>query len=849
MSFRISFITLIMFLVHSVAFSAIPGAMSRCHVYGVVTDSLTNEPVEFASVLLKGTTTGKLADANGRYDITTSLPFDTIEVSAMGYKTRLIAVKRKPELKLDIKLTSTGLQLGEVVARRKKEHYSKKNNPAVDMMHRIRDRSDLNDPRRNDWYNYNKYERITLAYNDYHPSEEDRGKFSFLKEYIDTSEVTGKTILNLAIREKASTVNYRHDPEREKEVIHGLRNAGIDEMIEKESMQRFYEDVMREIDVYQNDVTLLQNRFVSPLSRIAPDFYKFYLTDTVMIDSLRCAELTFTPRNTATMGFTGRFYVDLADSTMFIKRIMLHVPIDINLNFIDAVYVSQDFTRASDGSRLKTMDDMVVEARLMPGTPSLYTRRITTYSNHNFDRPADESVFSFGGEALTEEGAYARDDKFWADSRTSSISRSENSVQNMMARLRSVPLFYWAEKVVKILVTGYVPTGNPSKFDIGPMNTTISFNDVEGLRLRAGGMTTGNLSRRWFARGYGAYGFKDHKWKYKGELEYSFHDKNYHSREFPVHSLRLTHMYDVDMLGQHYLFTNADNMFLSLKRMDDTRMTYQRLTKLEYTLELHNNFSVLATVKNERQESTRYMPFTDGYGQSFGHYTINSFTLQLRYAPGEKFFQTKSARIPINLDAPVFTLSHTVAPGAVLGNPFTINRTEASIQKRFWFSAFGYADVLVKGGHVWSRAPYPQLIIPNANISYTIQPESFACLNPMEFITDSYAQWDLTYWANGAILNYIPVLKKLRLREAFSFRGFFGRLSDRNNPAKNPELYAFPVDAHTRIIRPRHPYMEAAVGLDNLFKILRVDYVWRLTYRDDPEACLGGVRIALHFTF
>ncbi|MCM1519405.1 MAG: DUF5686 and carboxypeptidase regulatory-like domain-containing protein [Lachnoclostridium sp.] len=838
-----------MLLFHSAAFSAVPGAMSRCHVYGVVTDSLTNEPVEFASVLLTGTTTGKLADANGRYDITTSLPFDTVEVSAMGYKTRRIAVKRMPELKLDIKLTSTGLQLGEVVARRKKEHYSKKNNPAVDMMHRIRDRRDLNDPRRNDWYNYDKYERITLAYNDYHPSEEDRGKFSFLKEYIDTSEVTGKTILNLAIREKVSTVNYRHDPESEKEVIRGLRNAGIDEMIEKESMQRFYEDVMREIDVYQNDVTLLQNRFVSPLSRIAPDFYKFYLTDTVMIDSLRCAELTFTPRNPATMGFTGRFYVDLADSTMFIKRIMLHVPIDINLNFIDAVYVSQDYERAADGSRLKTKDDMVVEARVMPGSPSLYTRRITTYSDHNFDRPTDESVFSFGGEALTQADAYTRDDKFWADSRTSSISHSENSVQNMMARLRSVPLFYWAEKVVKILVTGYIPTGNPSKFDVGPMNTTISFNDVEGLRLRAGGMTTGNLSRRWFARGYGAYGFKDHKWKYKGELEYSFHDKNYHSREFPVHSLRLTHMYDVDMLGQHYLFTNADNMFLSLKRMDDTRMTYQRLTKLEYTLELHNNFSVLATLKNERQEATRYMPFTDGFGQSFGHYTINSFTLQLRYAPGEKFFQTKSARIPINLDAPVFTLSHTVAPGSVTGNPFTINRTEASVQKRFWFSAFGYADVLVKGGHVWSRAPYPQLLIPNANISYTIQPESFACLNPMEFITDTYAQWDLTYWANGAILNYIPVLKKLRLREAFSFRGFFGRLSDRNNPAMNPELYAFPADAHTRTIRPRHPYMEAAVGLDNLFKILRVDYVWRLTYRDDPEACLGGVRIALHFTF
>ncbi|MDE5800769.1 MAG: carboxypeptidase-like regulatory domain-containing protein, partial [Paramuribaculum sp.] len=188
------------------------------------------------------------------------------------------------------------------------------------------------------------------------------------------------------------------------------------------------------------------------------------------------------------------------------------------------------------------------------------------------------------------------------------------------------------------------------------------------------------------------------------------------------------------------------------------------------------------------------------------------------------------------------------SPKNFLGNNFEVNITELSLSKRFWLSAFGYVDAIVKGGHVWSRSPYPNLLVPNANLSYTIQPESFALLNPMEFVTDSYAMWDLTYWANGAILNYVPLIRKLKLREVFSFRGFYGHLSRRNDPLLNPSLFRFPEVVSVERLGDT-PYMEVGVGLDNIFKILRVDYVWRLTYRHVPGADRGGVRVALHFTF
>ncbi|MCM1077452.1 MAG: DUF5686 and carboxypeptidase regulatory-like domain-containing protein [Bacteroides sp.] len=822
-------------------------------VNGVVRDSQSHEPVPFATVMLKGTERGVLTDDGGRYTITTSLPFDSVFASAIGYSDVTVPVKGKgSKIKLDIELHPTGVMLGEVIARPKREHYSKKNNPAVDFMEKIRHTQDFNDPRRNDNYNYDKYERITLAINNYHPDDSTKkglsGNFAFLKEYIDTSEVSGKPILNIALREKLSSVHYRHDPKSQKEYVRGLRSSGLDDVLDKQSVQTFYEDVLREVDVYGNDITILQTRFVSPLSRIAPDFYKFYLTDTVVVDTTRCVELTFVPRNPSSLGFTGRFYVPVGDSTMFIKRIILRAPHDINLNYIDGLVISQDYVKAADGSRLKVRDDMMLEAHVLPGTPGIYGHRYTVYDGHNFDAAPDQSIFERGAEQIYAPEARYQDKDYWEANRKAEIGHGANSIEQMMTRLRSVPLFYWGEKTVRLFTSGYVPLGRPSYFDLGPMTTMISYNAIEGLRLKLGGMTTANLSPRWFGRGYVARGFKDHKWKYRGELEYSFRDKEYHSREFPVHSIRATQLYDIDRLGQLSVMHNVDNIFLSFRRMPDRQETYHRVSQIEYILETENHFSLEARIRQERQYATEFMTFINGYGENFRHYTMNSFRLMLRYAPGEKFYQMKTGRIPINMDAPIFTISHTFAPKGFMGNPFALNVTEASVSKRFWLSAFGCVDVGIKGGHVWSRSPYPNLLPPGANLSYVIQSDLFSCLNPMEFINDSYAQWDITYWANGALLNNIPLLKKLKLREAVTFKGVWGHLSDRNNPAKNPELYTFPEITHTQLMTDE-PYMEIGAGFDNILRILRVDYTWRLTYRDNPGACKSGLRFTFHFTF
>jgi hypothetical protein len=364
-----------------------------------------------------------------------------------------------------------------------------------------------------------------------------------------------------------------------------------------------------------------------------------------------------------------------------------------------------------------------------------------------------------------------------------------------------------------------------------------------------GGMTTANLSKHWFARGYVAFGTRDVKFKYNGELEYSFNEKKYHSREFPVHALRLSHVYGIDKPGQHYLFTSQDNFVMSLKRMSDRRSTYHRATQLAYILELNNNFSVEARLKTDRQVATETVNFIDGYGNDFSHYNENSLTMKLRFAPGEKFYQAKSFRIPINFDAPTFEIEHTFAPKGFLGSKFAINKTEISILKRFWFSAFGYLDAIIGGGHVWSKSAYLDLLIPNANLTYVIQPQSYALMNPMEFINTSYASWDITYWANGALFNYIPYFKKIKLREVVTFRGIYGTFNKKCDPDLHPELFKFPTEVEARRMGST-PYMEISAGLDNILRCLRVDYVWRLSYLNVPYSIdRHGLRIAMHITF
>lgn len=822
-------------------------------IRGIVRDSVSAQGLPYASVTVQPSGASAVASADGIFEI--NLPEGSLSITAgcQGYAPRTVPVKKSGINLYDIYLQPVATELRELEVRRKK--YSKRNNPAVDFARRIKEAGKDTDPRRNDYYSFDRYRRISLGINDFDTTGQSAmlRRLPFLIEHVDSSDVDGAPVLNISLKEVAETVNTRHKGKREKVTVRGVRSNGVDEFIDRQNVQSLLDDLLREVDLYDNDITLMRNTFVSPLSPIAPDFYRFYLVDsTATVEGFDGPHisLAFYPRNKQSFGFSGHLYVAAGDTSMFVRRVEMRAPHDINLNFIDELIVEQNYDRAPDGSRLRRDDNLVMLMSVMPNTPQLYVSRKIGYRNHSFERPADaDSIFGTLGDTHEMACAESRDSMFWVAERHLPEPEGESKSDLLMKRLRQKPVIYWGEKILRILSTGYVGTGPDSKFDIGPVNTFASYNSLEGLRLRAGGTTTAQLSQHWFGRGYVAYGFHDRKWKYSAEAEYSFNAKKLHSREFPVHSVRLSHRYDVDRLGSHYLYTNADNFVLSLSRMSDRRFSYLRESKLEYTLELENNFSVEATVSHRRQEASGYLRFITADGTDLGHFGMSTVGVRLRYAPGEKFYQTKSHRYPVNADAPVFELSHVFAPRDFAGSRYGLNRTELSVSKRVRMSLLGFLDLALAGGHVWGDAPFTELLIPNANLSYTIQPRSFALMNPMEFVNTSFVSLHATWHLRGLLFNRIPGVRKLGLREVVGFSGIWGHLSDKALPTVANGLPLFPEGAQMRGLG-RTPYMEVSAGIDNIFRILRVDYVWRLSYTDVPyEIDRHGLRVALHFTF
>ncbi|MEG1643352.1 MAG: DUF5686 family protein [Bacteroidales bacterium] len=820
-------------------------------VSGIVIDSLTNEPLPFISTYFRGTQAGVTTDEEGGFSIKTSAPATELVVSSVGYKDFIFPVKRGEKYQLTVKMVSTDYSINEIVIKPKREHYKRRGNPAVAFVKNIIDTYDKYDINKEDYYTCDQYDRLTMAFNNFSDKINNKPifrKFKFLFDYVDTSEVSGKPILTLSIKERNSKVYYRKSPKTKKQYIEAIRRSGIDDALNQESMQQFYDETFKEADIFCNEMSLLLTRFVSPLANIGPSFYKYYLLDTLVIGGDSCVDLGFAPFNSESNGFVGHLYVTL-DSTYFIKKVEINVPKDINLNYIESMLIRQEYERTPDGIRLKKLDDAIIEMKIIPGTQGLYFRRVIGFENYKFVPPANMKIFDKEGAVIEDEFAQMQPDEYWSDNRMIPIKKKENSVDKILLRLRQNKVFYWSEKIITSLVSGYVPTSKNSKFDIGPLNTAISGNSMEGARFRIGGMTTPNLWKQFFINGYIAYGTKDERLKYNVGLTYSFIKKKQHYKEFPIHQLHLSHKYDINQLGQHYMYTNMDNIFLALKRMSDIRSTYLRTSELEYLREHRHGISYSATLRYKTEEATPWVAFENGYGDNIARYSQAEAELRFRYAHKERFYQTKGERYPISKTAPILILNHGMGYKGFIGSEFNYQRTDLYFSKAFWFSAFGHINTVIKFSKVWTQTPYPMLIIPNANLSYTIQPESYSLLNPVEFVFDNYASWDFEYFANGLIFNRIPYIKYLKIREIVSFKGFFGALSDRNNPELNPGLWRFPDINQNSAWKKSLPYMEVGVGLDNIFTILRIEYVFRVTYRDLPNVPKGGVRIALHFSF
>jgi hypothetical protein len=453
-----------------------------------------------------------------------------------------------------------------------------------------------------------------------------------------------------------------------------------------------------------------------------------------------------------------------------------------------------------------------------------------------------------------------KSDEFWAEVRQIPLTKTENNIDLLVKRLEEMPGFKYVLFGAKALIENFAETGGkktPNRFDIGPINTMLTSNYADGMRMRFSGRTTSQLNPHWFIGGYGAYGFRDEKWKYEGNITYAFKKREFLPWEFPKHNLSAAYRYDVMSPMDKVLATDKDNVFVAWKVIPVDQMSYVRDAILTYELETISGFSISVMGRYRNDEPMGKLQYIRNNAEQTPVHDITTteLSIKLRYAPGESFINTKQRRRPISLDAPVFTLLHTKGFDDVFGGEYGFNLTEASIRKRFWLSSWGKIDISLKAGAQWDQVPFPLLILPAANLSYITQPETFNLINNMEFLNDRYASLNLSYDMNGKLFNRIPLIKKLKWRETFHFRALFGKLTDKNNPNYNigdGDLFLFPTrngDISSFAMDPKIPYLETSIGVYNILKLLHIEYVRRLTYLDNSGINKHGIRFMVLMVF
>ena len=837
----------------------------KAQLRGYIIDEATGDSIPYASAIYRGHNVAVASNINGQFTIARHEGW-VLTFSAVGYVSKSITISASTKQNFNVKLKPDTKALKEVVVKTKRRRYSRKNNPAVELMKKVVEAKKRTDLDNRDYYQYNKYQKITLALNNFTPETLEDPKMKkkpWLKDQVEKCEYNGKLILPVSVDETVTQKIYRKHPHSEKNIVKGQNSTGVNDLFQTgDILNTVLKDVFADVNIYDDQIRLLQYPFTSPIGKDAVAFYRFYIMDTLYVERDKCIHLHFLPNNQQDFGFRGDIYI-LADSSYQVKRCELTIPKKSDVNFVENMKIVQEFTQLPDSTWVLSVDDMLAEIKLASFIKEAAVIRTTRITDYAFD-PLPKQLFKGKAKDVKEADAMMRDEAFWNQYRQVSLTKSESKMDAFVNNLSQVKGFKYIIFGLKALIENFVETGNPSKVDIGPINTMFTSNPVDGLRTRISAQTTAKLNPHWFASGYFARGWKSEKNYYKADLIYSFNKKEYLPREFPKRTLTLSSTYDIMAPSDKFMKTDKDNVFTSFKWSKVNKMMFYNRQEIKYEREEDWGFKTTLGFKAEENEGALGLNFTplsqysqlytDDNGAVMPHsnkFRTSEFHAEFRFAPGETYINTKQRRLKINLDAPVFILGHTVGIKGFLGGDYRYNFTEASIYKRFWMKSWGKIDCYLKGGIQWNQVPYPLLIMPETNLSYIIQDETFELIDNMEFLNDRFASLYISWDFNGKIFNRIPLLKKLKWREYIGFRCLWGGLSDKNNPfleqnSKSDILMLFPEGCH--VMDSKKPYYEFSVGIHNIFKLIHVEYVRRLNYHYE-NTHKDGVRFMVRMTF
>ena len=830
------------FIVLSFVFllAAIP-SLAQDTFKGRVINKKTQQGVVGATILGGSSNQGTSTDKEGNFFIKLDSTISVLEIRAMGFKSEVLYLTPQDTV-LNI-LLEPEANIIEAVDITQKRKYNRKN-PAVELIDLVIKHKKINKLEKKDSLYFEQYDKIKFGMVDPEEGFKNRlGDLSFFFKNVDTSLIEGKELLTLFMQENLSDNFVKQSPSKKKQIIKVQHKTEFDpRYVNNPNIESYMNYLLQPVDIYDESIFFINKLILSPIADRAKLYYKYYISDTIRTDKEFFIRLKFEPFNMVDVLFKGELIVSM-DGRYAVKSAKMEVDKSANISWVTDLRFDLSYYKNKDGIMLQdTSDVFVVFGRGKKDV--LFGHRLSVNQKYDLQHANDENVFSGPPVELKLDNQVALNTV-----RPIALNPTESRTYSNVDSINDLKSFRFMLATGYLLAQGYYSLG---KFEVGPLEYVYHKNNIEGNRFRLGGRSTAALSDKVYLEGYIAYGTQDDQFKYYLKSAVSLNGESV--AKFPAHYVEASVQHDIFEPGKAIGFLKGDSFFRSFRSNRPMKWLETDAYRLGHLVEFGNHFSIGTHFTHQRRTPTGDLlfPLSSDTTQFLPNINTNDLQMVLRWAPFEKFYYRNLDRSTVVEKYPIFNLQYNKGIKGFWGGNYNYDALRFSASKRFFLNQLGFGDMTVSAGKIWGTLPYPLLEMPNIQEQKDRHTISYEMTNNMEFVTDKYIKMAYDHEMNGYILNKIPLLKKLKWREIFGVKMFYGKLSDNNNPYLSPDVIGF--DRHedgyivTNALAPS-PYWEGYIGVDNIFRILRFQYVKRLNYRHLPDITKERYKVSINFNF
>jgi hypothetical protein len=782
---------------------------AQYRISGKVYTADSKEPLPFVSVIIKGTTIGAQTDFEGNFVINSPRPGDSLVAVYVGYKRLARPIRDTERQEINFPMSTEGVSLDEIEIKAGE-------NPAHRIVRNCVRNRHKNDRNQLEAYEYEVYNKLEFDLTRIPKEMRDKKilkPIAFVFDNVDSTFSGEKPSLPFFIIESLSQFYFKNSPRRKKEVVIASKITGM----ENASVSQVLGDMYQNVNIFDNNVLIFNKQLPSPIGENALFYYKFYLQDSAFENNQYIYHLSFKPRRVQELSFTGNIWI--ADTTWGVKRLEMSLPKDANVNFINTANIVQEFSY-TDSTWIMTKDRLVIDFAPTKKTMGFYGRKTTSYKKITLNAPREDKFYEFADKIQVQDSAMSRSEDFWNQHRHDSLTVREQKIFKMIDTIQSLPIYKTWVDVFYMLVAGYKKVNN---FEIGPYTNMVSYNAIEGLRLRFGGRTS-NLFSKWYElSGYVAYGLKDETWKQ------ALGFKTFLSKKPSRQIVGMNYRSDNEILGQSTNGFSQDNVLASffrsspldnLTRVNSVQAYYER----EWFPGLITRLSLIGREFNPLGTNQYLYEKRDGGIGERESINNTEARINVRFAWKEKYVGEGFTRLSIGTRYPIVQMNYSKSLQHAFKGEYDYHKLVLNVSDRFRITPLlGYTDYVIEGGKIWGVVPYPLMELHGGNQTYIYDYMAFNMMRYYEFASDQFISVALFHHFEGLILNKIPLLRKLKWREVATCKAVWGTVNDKNRSA-----LIFP---QTLSALDKGPYAEASLGIENIFKLFRIDAFWRLNYQ------------------